>query len=52
MSLRLASLRALHCGHTREHDDVIRGPEPALVLARSATGAILGRGNAAPVDQE
>jgi hypothetical protein len=28
VSLRFASLRALHCGHTREDADVIRRPEP------------------------
>ena len=43
LSLRLASLRALHCGHTREHDDVIRGPEPALVLATSREAGARGR---------
>jgi len=37
VSLRFASSLALHCGHTRERDDLISGPEPALVLAISAS---------------
>ena len=49
MSLRLASLRALHCGHTREHDDVIRGPEPALVLAKGGhVGAVVSTAPTCP----
>jgi len=35
VSLTFASMRAPHCGHTRERDDVITAPEPALVFAIS-----------------
>jgi hypothetical protein len=35
VSLRFASLRALHRTHTRERDDVTRGPRPAPVFANS-----------------
>ena len=31
VSLRFASLRALHCGHTREDANVIRRPEPPWI---------------------
>ena len=43
VSLTFASMRAPHCGHTRERDDVITAPEPALVFAISREARVRWR---------